>query len=198
MMAAHSSHEKVFVSGSRALTQLTASIHNKLENIINEHFTVLVGDADGADKAVQTFLNNEGYRSVVVYCMDGKCRHNVGKWEEYSVDSEGKRKDFEYFAMKDLKMSEDADYGLMLWDGKSKGTLNNVLNMLEAQKKSRIYVLDKDIFQSLKSATDLHDLVNIYSPEKKSYFDKKIKFSKRITKILEPEIDSVFKKQSVG
>ena len=192
------SHEKVFVSGSRALTQLTASIHKKLEHIINEHLTVLVGDASGADKAVQTFLNDAGYRSVVVYCMDGKCRHNVGNWEEYSVDSEGKIKNFQYFAMKDRKMSEDADYGLMLWDGKSKGTLNNVLNVLEAQKKSRVYVLDKDIFQSIKSATDLIDLVNLYSPDKKSYFDEKIKFSKRIGKLLEPEIDSVFIKQSVS
>ncbi|MGZ5441159.1 MAG: hypothetical protein ACXW5U_05340 [Thermoanaerobaculia bacterium] len=31
--------------------------------------------------------------------------------------------DFEYFTAKDAAMAEQADYGLMLWDGESVGTL---------------------------------------------------------------------------
>jgi hypothetical protein len=40
---------------------------------------------------------------------------------------------------KDAKMAEDSDYGFMLWDGKSSGTLNNVLNLLSRQKRTLLY-----------------------------------------------------------
>jgi hypothetical protein len=37
----------------------------------------------------------------------------------------------------DQAMVDDAAYGLMLWDGESKGTLNSVINMVR-QDKPRI------------------------------------------------------------
>jgi hypothetical protein len=46
---------------------------------------------------------------------------------------------FFYHTAKDLAMAESADCGFMLWDGLSKGTLNNILNLLERGKKSVVY-----------------------------------------------------------
>jgi hypothetical protein len=37
-------------------------------------------------------------------------------------------------------MAETADYGLMLWDGKSKGTVNNVVNLSRDHKPVVVYV----------------------------------------------------------
>jgi hypothetical protein len=42
----------------------------------------------------------------------------------------GRSKDFAYYAAKDLAMAQDAKCGVMLWDGRSKGTLNNIQNLL--------------------------------------------------------------------
>jgi hypothetical protein len=40
----------------------------------------LVGDANGADKAVQRHLAEKGYRNVIAHCMAANCRNNVGGW----------------------------------------------------------------------------------------------------------------------
>ena len=37
-------------------------------------------------------------------------------------------------------MAEAAEYGLMLWDGKSKGTVNNVVNLSRDHRPVVVYV----------------------------------------------------------
>lgn len=48
-------------------------------------------------------------------------------------------KGFGYYAAKDVKMAEVADYGFMIWNGKSKGTLNNIINLISRNKKTLVY-----------------------------------------------------------
>jgi adenine-specific DNA-methyltransferase len=96
--------------------------------------TILIGDANGADKAVQEYLAASGYRNVTVYCME-QCRNNAGAWPTRNVKPPGARKDFAYYAAKDLVMAEEARCGVMLWDAKSKGTLNNMVNLVGAGKR---------------------------------------------------------------
>ena len=179
-MKSLANNKKIFISGSRAMVYLNETVCENLRGIIDKQFTVLVGDAGGADKAVQTFVRGEGYTNVVVYCMGDKCRNNVGDWEVCAIEANGARKDFSYFAQKDAAMSRDADYGLMLWDGKSKGTLNNALNMLEQGKPSRVYFAVDDKMVNIKSAGDVEALVAKCGDEARAYFDKAIKFSKRV------------------
>jgi hypothetical protein len=59
---------------------------------------------------------------------------------------------------KNQAMVDDAPYGLMLWDGESKGTLNSVVNMIR-QEKPVVYLAPKRTFQNLRSSTDLRDLL---------------------------------------
>ena len=73
----------VFVAGSRALSKLNAQVKERLDNIVKQNFTVLVGDANGADKAVQRYLAERSYQHVVVYCMD-LCRNNIGNWPTHA------------------------------------------------------------------------------------------------------------------
>ena len=189
-MKSHSEKRSVFISGSRALRMrdLDGAVLDKLRSIIDKQLTVLIGDANGADEEVQMFLRGEGYRNVVVYCMGDKCRNNEGKWKERAIPSKGTRKNFSYFAQKDKVMSQDADYGLMLWDGKSKGTLNNVLNMLKEGKPSLVCfsIFDKDVdtvndgMKEIKSADDVEELVAKCGDEARAYFDRIIRFSARV------------------
>ena len=68
---------KVFIAGSRCLSRLTADVKHWIDNMIDQDFAILVGDANGADKAVQRYLANRRYNHVVVYCMAKHCRNNV-------------------------------------------------------------------------------------------------------------------------
>ena len=45
-----------------------------------------------------------------------------------SRPARGKRL-YDYYSLKDRAMAETAEYGLILWNGKSKGTANNVVNL---------------------------------------------------------------------
>jgi len=67
--------------------------------MIEKRFTILVGDANSADKAVQRYLAEKAYRNAVVYCMDGKCRNNVGNLPVGVVAGPGVR-GFAYHALK--------------------------------------------------------------------------------------------------
>lgn len=51
-------------------------------------------------------------------------------------------------------------YGLMLWDGESKGTLNSVINMLRQDKPVVVYLAPRKAFQNLRSADDLTALLS--------------------------------------
>jgi hypothetical protein len=142
--------DSVFEAGSRALSKLNAQVNERLDNILRKQLTVLVGDANGADKAVQ-----RGYRSVVVYCME-VCRNNVGHWPIRSHSAEpAVKQDRHYYGIKDRAMAKDASCGFMLWDGISKGTLTNVINLLDYDKKVLLFSAPKKQFFTLRSSGDL-------------------------------------------
>jgi hypothetical protein len=147
----------VFVAGSRAVPRLNSQVRERLDNIIKQSLTVLVGDANGVDKAVQRYLAECGHREVVVYCME-VCRNNVGQWpmRVHSADT-GSRHDRHYYGIKDLAMAKDAKCGFMLWDGESKGTLTNVVSLLNAHKKVLLYLAPKKLFFKLSIFEDLHE-----------------------------------------
>src|SRR5260370_1839620 len=129
----------VFIGGSRAVSRLNALIREQLDNLIAHQSTLLIGDANGIDKAVQRYLADRGYRSVCVYCMHD-CRNNEGEWPIRSIASSAKQKDFSYYSTKDRVMAEEAHCGLMLWDGKSKGTLSNIITLLGYGTKVLVYL----------------------------------------------------------
>ncbi len=171
---------KVFFGGSRNLGRLNSAIRSRLHNLIANKHTVLIGDSNGVDKAVQSFFAEAGYNNVIVYCMDGGCRNNVAGWPTRVVESGGRKKDFAYFAMKDAQMSLDADYGFMIWDGESKGTLNNVLNLIQQNKHALVYISPQKEFIPVKSSDDLELIISSCPNDLIDYLNKKIKLETRV------------------
>jgi hypothetical protein len=150
----------VFVAGSRALSKLNGQVKERLDNIVKQNFTVLVGDANGADKAVQRYLAERGYEHVVVYCME-VCRNNVGNWPTHAHTVESApRHDRQYYGIKDIAMAKDASCGFMIWDGISKGTLTNVINLVNAEKKVLLYSAPKKHFFTLRTPGDLNRVLS--------------------------------------
>src|SRR5215510_4088285 len=121
----------VFIGGSRRLTKLASPVKDRIDNIVNNNFTILIGDANGTDKCVQKYLSDRHYQNVVVFCMEGICRNNISNWRIESIPAPNNEKDFNYYSSKDLKMAMEASYGFMIWDAKSNGTLNNIINLLK-------------------------------------------------------------------
>lgn len=157
--------KKIFIGGSRAVSWLDsksrAQIEFRLQRVIADGDRVLVGDAKGVDSSVQNFFREKYYDKVTVYCMDENCRSkNIGDdWEIKHIPSNGTPKGFAYFAMKDKQMSDDADYGFMIWDGKSKGTLNNLKNLVNGGKSAEVYFAPKREVVEIKTAQDIDGLL---------------------------------------
>jgi len=148
---------KVFIAGARAVTALDGSVQKRLYNIYNKGYAVLVGDADGVDSAVQEYFSNLNYRDVTVYASEGKARNNSGKWDVREVAVPLRSRGFSYYAAKDKAMADDADYGFMIWNGESKGTLNNIINLLKQDKKSIVYLTSNGSFHSIDNFDELQD-----------------------------------------
>jgi hypothetical protein len=149
----------VFIAGSRQITRLPAEVKLRVDTMIDKGFQILVGDANGADKAVQTYLAEKAYPHVLVHCMERHCRNNVGHWPTHEVAAPKGARGFEFYSLKDRAMAEAAEYGLMLWDGESKGTINNVVNLSRDQKPVVVYIGPTRRFRTLKSLDDLKDLL---------------------------------------
>jgi len=150
---------KVFIAGSRALARLNADVKRRIDTIVDKGFTILIGDANGADKAVQRYLAERHFRNVIVHCMAGNCRNNVAGWPTREIVAAPGARGFAYYSTKDLAMANDAAYGLMLWDGESKGTLNSVINMVQQHKVVVVYLAPKGKFQNLRSVSDVSRLL---------------------------------------
>src|SRR5229473_2966884 len=102
----------VFIGGSRAVSKLNKVIRTRLDDLMKRGCTIFVGDANGADKAVQTYFANRRYSSVVVF-----------------------------------------------WDAKSKGTLQNMLNLIAAGKRTLVYFAPTKDFHVLANDQDLQTLL---------------------------------------
>ena len=149
----------VFLGGSRAVSHLNPVIREQLDNLIARQCKILIGDANGADKAMQKHFADKQYQHVVVFCMT-RPRNNLGNWETRVITSERKTKDSEYYATKDRVMGREARCGLMLWDGVSKGTLNNILELLNDHKTALVYFAPEKKFVKLTGEIELEVLLS--------------------------------------
>ncbi len=141
---------KVFIGGSRKVSRLSTEVRRRLDQMIDKRLPVIIGDANGVDRAVQQYFQERQYDQVEVFCMGGACRNNLGNWPIRSVSAHSKRKDFSYYSTKDQAMAEEASFGFMIWDGKSIGTLTNVYRLICQNKKVVIFTASLKRFSELK------------------------------------------------
>jgi hypothetical protein len=134
-------------------------VNRRLARIIEKRVPVLVGDANGADKAVQRYLSERHFDLVEVFAAHESPRNNLGGWPVRTVRPAQARRDFDYYATKDRAMAAEATVGLMLWNGQSRGTLMNVLRLTAANKPVVIYLPRKRTFVEIREGRDLANLL---------------------------------------
>ena len=163
---------KVFIAGSRAISRLNDALRQRLDRIIAEGHSVLVGDANGADKIVQKHFADQQYGKVVVYCTGLKCRNNLGQWSVHPVaPPPNVHGGFDFYTAKDREMAADATHGLMLWDGESRGTFTNINNLVRASKPVVVYLGPTKAFLNIKTDSDIDALLASASSEREGSHD---------------------------
>jgi hypothetical protein len=155
----------VFLSGSRTLSRLNDAIRARIKNMADNKLNVVIGDASGADKAMQCYLSGIAYPNVTVYCAGSHCRNNVGRWKTQLVSVDPKLRGRDFYAAKDRAMAAQADFGFVLWDGKSAGSIGNVIELTNRAKKVVLYFAPDREFYKLASESDLTALLARCDPE---------------------------------
>jgi len=171
----------VFIAGSLSIKRLDPQFVERLANIVAKGLGVVVGDAKGADTSIQEALMLKDATKVVVYCTGETPRYNVGNWPVKPVVSNSKTGTRAFFTAKDIAMAKDADYGLMMWDSKSTGTLNNVLELLMREKKCVVFVNKLKEFMTISNVDHFKSLVNVMSDNAAHKAELKINLSRRIS-----------------
>jgi len=140
--------------------------------MVSQNLPILIGDANGADRAVQQYLSSRQYENVQVYCMKGHCRNNAGVWPVVEVSAPRGVKGAEFYSLKDQEMTQKASVGLMLWDGKSTGTLANIIRLIEQQKPVVVYQAKLHEVRTIKTSEDLRSLLSQSGLESEEVLDR--------------------------
>lgn len=145
--------KKMFISGSISSKDIPKDVIGSVDDCRKRNYTILIGDAPGVDKNIQDMLKADNYKNVEVYHVGPSPRNFSDKgWidKRILVDIENERlfKNGKYTReaqmIKDKAMSDDADFGLVVWKDTSKnrfgnisvskGSLNNIYNLLVQNK----------------------------------------------------------------
>ncbi len=156
----------VFVSGSKRLFinekdegnewHLPETVRERLNELISDGEDILIGDCPGVDSYVQKHLKTSGFKKVTVYVSGskGRTRNNAGKWEEKHFRTQG-RTAYSYRIEKDFRMAENAEYGIAIWNGESKGTFTNMAYLVAQGKTVQLYYIPENRWISISSVEDL-------------------------------------------
>jgi hypothetical protein len=183
---------KIVLGGSRFIGIVPSNVVELLDNWNRKGFEFLVGDAPGADLAFQKVLKSIGCTKVTVFSSAGFIRNNYGNWPSEKINSGLKSKSNAVHAFKDRHMTLTADFGLMLWDGKSAGTLSNVIDLVSTGKECKVWMETDSELYNFDNQSSLDSWLDLY-PEVKAEAHKRLKiFSRRQSKRSSSKQQSLF------
>lgn len=146
---------KVFINGSISIKELPQEVKNSIDKIIQQKFEILVGDASGIDTLVQEYCLLLNYYNVTVYSISVFPRYKASEHfrTKYIEVPNSIKKERERQQEKDKAMTTDSEFTFTIWDGKSKGSYDNILRGLNNKKKIKVYLSNKDLFMKKNMIT---------------------------------------------
>lgn len=165
---------KIFVAGAKSVKMINEDVKKRLLSISEKCYDVLVGDCYGIDTAVQDYFISLRYSKVTVYASNGIARNNLGNWPIHAVPVAEGIKGFDFYRQKDIAMASEADYGFMIWDGKSKGTLNNIISLVNQDKTVLIYLVHAGKMITVRTLEELNTLISQCSTSTQKMYKKYI------------------------
>jgi hypothetical protein len=110
----------VFVHGSRSIFVLPQTAITSLDKIMELNFHIIVGQCPGLESLVINYLVEKKYQNFTVYY----CKFDGGGAPKYrELPHKGLPGGYK---VRNWYMSAIADYGLAIWDNKSKWTKDNI------------------------------------------------------------------------
>lgn len=173
----------IFIAGSISISRLHTKVEERIENVVISELDVVVGDADGADTSIQECLSRNGAKNVTVYCSGNRPRNNISGWPVKNIHPKAAPGSRAFFTAKDLEMAHASDYGLMIWDCKSTGTLSNIIELLRKGKKSVVFINKHKIFVTVSCISDFEHLLIFMSSNARFKAEEKIGLSSKIAGI---------------
>jgi energy-coupling factor transporter ATP-binding protein EcfA2 len=167
----------IFLSGSRSISRLAPQLQERLSNIIRNGFDVVVGDANGADKAIQRYFFTSSYVNVKVFHVGEESRNNLGGWPSVRVEGGRYLTGWEHYAQKDKQMAAVADYGLVVWDGESAGSIHNVLELVKNSVIATVFLNPEKSFFEIRTNDDARALLNRVPVDVRKAISTKIRLS---------------------
>lgn len=178
----------VFIAGSISISRLHEKVQERINRIVSSDFKVVVGDAGGADASIQECLRTCNASKVTVYCTGETPRNNIASWPVHRVQSRARAGTRAFFTAKDLEMAKNSDYGLMVWDCKSTGTLSNVIELLKDKKKSVVFVNKNKDFVTIADKPGLDHLLTFMSAHARAKAEEKIDLSAKISSLSQEQL----------
>lgn len=163
---------KVFIAGARSVQYLDKSVQERMMNIYRKGYDVLVGDCYGVDASVQKFYSHLGYSHVTVFASNGRARNNIGNWCIRNVEVPSYIYGFDFYKQKDIAMAKEADYGFMIWDGESRGTLNNTINLIAQNKNVLVYLTTRGKMLTIHNLDELNALIEACAPSTRAMYNQ--------------------------
>lgn len=170
----------VFIAGSIKIRKLHPYFVDRIANVVADKLNIVVGDANGADRSIQDELSRQMAERVTVYFTDIEPRYNAGSWKANRVISPARPGTREFFSAKDLVMANVADYGLMIWDTASTGTLSNVFELSKHGKYCVVFLNKNEKFINVKEPNDILKLIAVMSEKARARAERKMRLSSRI------------------
>ena len=155
----------IFLGGSRNLAFVPEEVQDRLDSWIHTGAHFLIGDANGADSALQEFLASRGHRQVTVFSSATHTRNNKGSWPEERVDSGLKSNSADRHTVKDRRMVKQADKGLVIWDQESIGTLANIVDLVRSNKPVVMFDSRQKELWILESRAEFESWSQAFLPE---------------------------------
>ncbi len=141
----------IFLGGSKTIGHLPEDFIDRLDFFISEGNKFIIGDAHGADLAIQNYLHSKGCKNVTVYCSGDKCHFNVGDWKTERVYDEN-----ECPRLYD-EMVEVSNCAFLIWDGESQETANIIKSLRQRGLPIFIYRTDRDALSVIRRNSKLNN-----------------------------------------
>ena len=127
---------KLFAGGSKSIDDIKPLPNRRvLDDAIYHGERILVGDCPGADAAIQKYLAEREYCNVTVYASGKEARNNIGGWDVELVEYDPELTGYDFYRQKDIQMELDCDCAVMAWDGRSRGTRQNIIELMALGKR---------------------------------------------------------------
>jgi hypothetical protein len=150
---------RLLLMGSKAFreAELPAEVVEKLDEGMARKMTVIVGEAPGANRLFQDYLQSKEYKKVIVGHAKSM-RYNAGDWKTVQYGQK--------VSERERHMIEDCDSALVVWADRSSVIAENLELLKRCEKPTFLYEFSN---KTGKSKSGWLDPERVYDP----FFDWK-------------------------